>query len=160
VAGTKYVHLAVTDANGASDAITQQVAVSSAPTPTPTPTPSPSPTPTPGPGCDRTATPGTLGAEVDAASAGQVICLASGDYGEWAGTDKAITIRSQDGATPTMSLNLTTGDQGFTLDGLTIDGGRITNGARDLTIRNSAFTSHLTFNGVLDSTSCSTTTRT
>ncbi|MEY2431328.1 MAG: hypothetical protein QOC92_1053 [Acidimicrobiaceae bacterium] len=34
---------------------------------------------------------------------------------------------------------------------MTIDGGRITNGARDITIRNSAFTSHLTINGVINS---------
>jgi hypothetical protein len=50
-----------------------------------------------------------------------------------------------------MGLDFNTGDQGFTLDGMTIPGGRIANGANGLTIRNSAFTSSLTINGVANS---------
>lgn len=83
-----------------------------------------------------------------AASAGQVICLASGNYGTWTGTNKAITITKQSGATVTMALDFNTNDSGFTIDGLTIAGGSIVNGAKNITIRNSAFTSNLIFDNV------------
>jgi hypothetical protein len=101
------------------------------------------------PACTRTATTGTFDSQVSAASPGEVICLASGNYGDFGGTDKAITIRNADGATAKLSsITLTTGASGFTLDGLSIDGGRIADGARNITIRNTAFTNPLTINGV------------
>jgi hypothetical protein len=50
-----------------------------------------------------------------------------------------------------MGLNLTTGDAGFTLDGLRITGGSIMHGARNLTIRNATFTGALTLDGLADS---------
>ena len=121
------------------------------PTPAPTPTPTPTPTPPPSGSCDRNATPSTFGSEVSAASAGQTICLASGSYGTWQGTNKAITIRAAGGAPPSMRYSFTTGDSGFTLDGMTGMGGSITNGARDITIRNSTFTTHATFDGLANS---------
>jgi hypothetical protein len=83
-----------------------------------------------------------------AATAGQTICLASGSYGTWQGTNKAITIRAADGASPSMRYSLSTGDSGFTLDGITGTGGSITNGAHDITIRNSTFTTHATFDAL------------
>jgi hypothetical protein len=83
--------------------------------------------------------------------AGDVICLAAGNYGTFTGTNKAITIREQDGAAATLNdLQFAAGDTGFTLDGLSIDGGRFGAGATNISIRNSAFTSHLTINGVLN----------
>jgi hypothetical protein len=88
---------------------------------------------------------------VSAATAGQTICLASGSYGTWSGAAKAITIRPQDGAVTTMNVSFTTGDSGFTLDGMSGMGGAITNGARDITIRNAAFTSQLVIDGVANS---------
>jgi hypothetical protein len=124
------------------------------PTPTPRPTPSPTPTPTPAPtpsGCDRNATPSSFASAVSAASAGQTICLAAGSYGTWQGTNKRITVRAAAGATPTMRYSFGSGDAAFTLDGLNGMGGSITAGARDITIRNSNFNTHATFDGLANS---------
>src|SRR5262249_47863205 len=101
--------------------------------------------------CDRSATPSTLASQVTAATAGQTICLASGSYGTWSGTNKAITLKAADGATASMRYAFTTGDSGFTLDGLSGMGGTITNGAHDITIKNSTFTSHAVFDGLANS---------
>ena len=90
--------------------------------------------------CTRAATPATLGSQVSAAAAGETICLASGDYGTWSGTNKAITLQADAGASPQMQVNFGNGDAGFTLDGMTGMGGQVTAGARDFTIRNSTFT--------------------
>jgi Bacterial TSP3 repeat len=103
------------------------------------------------PACTRSAGPGTFDGQLSAASAGDVICLSSGNYGDFEGTNKAVTIRNAAGAAAKLSsISFTSGDSGFTLDGLTIDGGRIADGSRNITIRNSAFTSPLTINGVLN----------
>jgi hypothetical protein len=101
---------------------------------------------TPAPGCNLNATPSTFAAQVNTAVAGQTVCLASGNYGTWAGTNKAITIAAANGANPQMEINLGSGDSGFTLDGLTGMGGVI-NGASNITIKNSAFTDTLDFEG-------------
>ena len=90
--------------------------------------------------CDRSATPSSFGSELAAASAGQTICLASGSYGTFAGTSKAVTIRAADGASPQMRIGFGSGDSGFTLEGMTGMGGAIADGARNITVRNSAFT--------------------
>src|SRR3954447_1204541 len=92
-------------------------------------------------GCDATATPAGLAGAVAGASAGETICLASGNYGTWQGTGKAITLKAASGATPNMNVNLGPGDSGFTLDGLSGMGGTVNAGAHDFTIRNSSFTS-------------------
>lgn len=105
-------------------------------------------TPKPAAGCDRNASTATFSSQVSAAEPGQVICLASGHYGTWMGTNKAITITKQSGATVAIAIHFTTGTSGFTLDGLTIAGGRITNGANSITIKNSEFTGHLIIDGV------------
>jgi len=97
--------------------------------------------------CDRSASPSSFASEVSAASAGQTICLASGNYGTWQGTNKAITIRAADGASPTMQINLGSGDTGFVLDGMGGMGGSILSGAHDLTIKNANFTSPLQITG-------------
>ena len=136
-AGTKYVRLTVADAQSRTDTMTRNVVVQSAPPPSA--------------GCDRNATPSTFGSEVSAASAGQTICLASGTYGTWQGTNKAITILAASGASPSMRYSFTSGDAGFTMDGMTGMGGSITNGARDITIRNSTFNTHATFDGLANS---------
>jgi parallel beta-helix repeat protein len=91
--------------------------------------------------CDRSAAPSTFASQVSAAAAGQTICLGSGNYGTWAGASKAITIKAAGGATPSMKVNFNTGDGGFTLDGMSGMGGDIANGAGNITIRNSSFTS-------------------
>ena len=68
--------------------------------------------------CDLNATPSNLASQVSAASSGQTICLADGDYGTWdPQTTKALTIRPQAGASPNLSFDL------YNTQNLTIDGG-------------------------------------
>jgi hypothetical protein len=115
--------------------------------------------------CDRTATTGTFAAQVSAATAGQTVCLASGSYGTWTGTSKSspgVTITAQSGAAVTFSaINLTlSGTQNFTVDG-TKQGGTVSIGggswigstttARNITIKNAAFTVALIIDGPRDS---------
>lgn len=96
--------------------------------------------------CDRTATDGeSLDAEFAAATPGETICLATGDYEIWHGGSKAVTITAQEGAAPEIFLYLVTGDSDFTLDGVTITGGTITNDTHDITIKNSAITGQIIF---------------
>src|SRR5437879_807238 len=71
-----------------------------------------------GPGCDRAAKPSTLSLEVSDAGVGQTICLASGDYGTWPGTDKRVTVRAAPNSTPKMQVSFGPGASGFTLDGI------------------------------------------
>jgi Right handed beta helix region len=106
--------------------------------------------------CDRSATPSTFASTVSAAAAGDTICLASGNYGTWSGTNKAINVVAADGAAPQMQVSFASGDAGFTLDGMTGMGGTIGSGAKNITIRHSTFSSTIdiegaTVNVVLDS---------
>lgn len=105
------------------------------------------PTPPPPPACDLNASPSSFAAQVNAAAAGQTVCLASGNYGTWSGTNKAIVVKAADGAAPQMKINLGSGDGSFVLDGMVGMGGDIGNGAVDVTIRNSAFTDVLDIAG-------------
>jgi hypothetical protein len=91
-----------------------------------------------GAGCDLNATPANFSSQVAAATAGQTICLASGSYGTWTGTNKAITVKAASGATPTMTDNFGSTASGFTLDGISGLGGGI-NGSHNITIQNSTF---------------------
>jgi Concanavalin A-like lectin/glucanases superfamily/Right handed beta helix region len=97
--------------------------------------------------CTRTATPSTFGASVAAAGTGQTICLTSGDYGTWGGTNKAITITAASGSTPTMQVSFGSGAAGFTLDGISGMGGDVSGGAANITIQNSRFSSQLNISG-------------
>lgn len=99
------------------------------------------------PTCDRNATTSTFAAQVSAATAGQTICLASGNYGTWTGTNKAVTIKAVAGVVANMIVGFDSGDSGFTLDGLSGMGGDVRAGARDFTIRNSTFTDTLRLQG-------------
>jgi hypothetical protein len=101
--------------------------------------------------CNRSATPSTFGSEVSAAVAGETVCLASGDYGTFQGTNKAITIRAAVGASATMRYQFGSDDSGFTLDGLSGMGGTISAGASNITVRNSAFNTYAQFNGLANS---------
>lgn len=96
---------------------------------------------------DRTATPATFASVLAASSSGDTILLASGSYGTFAGTNKAVTIKADAGATPTMKLNLAAGDSGFTLEGISGLGGTVRSGHTNITIRNSSFTSSLDYQG-------------
>ena len=97
--------------------------------------------------CDLNATTSNFAAQIAAASPGQVVCLASGDYSGFAGTSKSvpgITITSAPGAVVTFGsgfrLNLSS-VQNFTLDG-TGGGGRMSvGGLVDLETSGDAFQS-------------------
>jgi Concanavalin A-like lectin/glucanases superfamily/Right handed beta helix region len=91
-------------------------------------------------GCDVSTTPAGFGAAVSGATAGQTVCLASGDYGTWAGTNKAITVTAAPGASPQMRVGFGPGDTAFTLAGMTGMGGQVAGGAHDFVIRDSTFT--------------------
>jgi hypothetical protein len=93
----------------------------------------------------------TFASRVSGAAAGDVLCLTSGNYGTWAGTNKVITITAQAGVTPQMQVNFTTGDSGFTIDGLSGMQGDITGGANNITIKNSAFADSIVIDGVSNS---------
>src|SRR6478609_5343108 len=98
--------------------------------------------------CDRNATnASTLNTQVSQATAGQTICLAAGDYGSWAGTNKAVTVKADPGVVANMTVSFDGSDAAFTLDGLSGMGGDVRAGAHDFTIRNSAFTSPLRLQG-------------
>jgi hypothetical protein len=98
--------------------------------------------------CDVNATVFNFAGQIKAATSGEVVCLDAGDYGTWTGTDKPLTITSRERTAVTMEINFTTGSGNFTIDSLTIRGGRITNGAKNLIIRNSTFTGSLVFDAV------------
>src|SRR4029450_13711022 len=83
-----------------------------------------------------------------------------GSYGTFSGTNKPITIRPQDGTTPTTGIASGPGEQGFTIAGARTSftqtwGLRITSaggpaigaGAKNITIKNSEFTTGLTIDG-------------
>jgi hypothetical protein len=90
---------------------------------------------------DLNATPSNLSSVYASAQGGDVIHLAAGSYGSFAGGSKSsvVTLTPQSGATATMSPNLGSGVNNLKLDGLTIDG-LYTNGARNTAIVNSRFT--------------------
>ena len=94
--------------------------------------------------CDLNATASNFAAQIAAASPGQVVCLASGDYSGFTGTSKAapgITITSAPGAAVTfnsgMTLNMST-SQNFTLDGTAGGGTMSVGGTLDLETRSDA----------------------
>jgi hypothetical protein len=101
--------------------------------------------------CDLHATPSTLGAQIGKAQAGQTVCLASGSYGAWGGTAKAIAVAAAPQASPTMTIHFGGGAHGFTLSGVRGMGGTITAGARDITIQDSAFSTAVAINGLANS---------
>jgi hypothetical protein len=149
-AGTKNVRLTVRDNAGVSHATMKTITVAQAGS-----TPPPPPPPPPSGSCNLNATPANFASQVSAAQAGQTICLASGSYGSFAGTGKAITIRMADGASGSMSLNLSgSGDGNFTIDGnhtfgttngLTLTGADVTGAVHDVTVKNVRQTGHVVF---------------
>ena len=90
---------------------------------------------------DLNATPSTLSSVYASAQGGDVIHLAAGSYGNFAGGAKSsvVTLVAQAGATATISPNLGAGVSNLRFDGLTIDG-VYTNGARNVAFVNSRFT--------------------
>ncbi len=95
------------------------------------------------------ASPCTLSTGVSGAAAGDTVLLASGSYGNFAGASKTgmVTVGEQDGASASLSVAYSSA-KFITLDGLTIGGGSIVGSSRDVTIKNSTFTSSLTIDGL------------
>lgn len=89
--------------------------------------------------CDLSATPSTFSSQVSAASSGQTICLASGNYGTWNGTNKAITVTAAPGASPQMTVDFGSGASGFTLEEMSGMGGCVSSGASNITIQSNTF---------------------
>jgi len=120
------------------------------------PPPPPPPPPTDGgaPPAARTrnATTSTFASEFSASQAGDVICLATGNYGTWRGGSKSgvVTVRAQTGATATMGVEFN-GANNIRLEGLTIAGARLVNTTKNITITKSKFTGHATIDGVTNS---------
>jgi hypothetical protein len=119
------------------------------------------------PVCDVNATTSNFKSQLSSITAGKVLCLASGSYGQWNGQDnggnpfnKAITITAAPGASVTMGILWGPGTMNFTIDGslmggtFSTDGGSIhgtypgngggyfyqSDSPRNLTLRNMAFT--------------------
>jgi hypothetical protein len=116
--------------------------------------------------CDRNATTASFDRQLAAATPGQTLCLASGNYGSFGdarGITKrppGVTIREQEGATATLFLQFrsTPTPQWLILDGLTIAGGDVSAPANHITIRNAAFTATTVFftgAGPEDNNACS-----
>jgi Right handed beta helix region/PKD domain len=97
--------------------------------------------------CDLNATPSSFASQVSAATAGQTVCLATGNYGTWTGTNKSVTVTAAAGASPQMQVSFGSNANGFTLDGMTGMGGTVTAGATNVTIKNSTFTSTIDIEG-------------
>jgi hypothetical protein len=155
--GRKRIRLIVRNRRGGRAQITKRVmvrrkAIAGLPRPSspggslplsPLPPPLPLPGPRPDPAtCTVNATTATFASVFSAAGPGAVICLASGSYGRFSGARKSgrVTIRPQDGAAASMSVQFSRTPANLTLDGLTITGMEISGPVHDLTIRNSAFT--------------------
>ncbi|HEX3803723.1 MAG TPA: hypothetical protein VHV75_12870 [Solirubrobacteraceae bacterium] len=104
--------------------------------------------------CNLDATPSNFKQRVAAASPGQTVCLAGGNYGNWSGTSKAspgITITTRPGAAVRLGFQFSLANtQNFTVDG-SANGGSIstpnegmqlsgnTNTPRNITIQNVSF---------------------
>jgi hypothetical protein len=101
------------------------------------------------PRCDVNATPASLDDVLDAAPAGQSICLAAGDYGSFGGASKdgPVTVRAVPGVVARMRLGFSNASN-LVLDGLTISGATLSGSTRDVTIRNSAFSGPVTIRGL------------
>ena len=92
--------------------------------------------------CDRDATNGAeLAQQFEAATAGQAICLAAGDYGAFSAGRKpgVVTVRARDGAHVTMSLDLNS-TVNVHVEGMTVTSAEIAGAARNVTIARSRFT--------------------
>jgi hypothetical protein len=122
--------------------------VSSPAPPAPAPAPAPGPLAPPTIVCSRNATPSTFAAQVSAATPGQAVCLATGNYGTWSGTSKAIIVAAAPGASPTMQVNFGSGATGFTMVEIGGMSGQINAGASNITIEFSAFTDSLVITGL------------
>lgn len=111
--------------------------------------------------CDLNATTANFASQLAAATPGQTLCLANGNYGSFSGVTKSspgVTIAGASGATPTMSISFRQTNPvsaWLIFDGITISGGTISGPAHDLTFKNSTFTDKLTIYPSANNNACS-----
>jgi hypothetical protein len=108
-----------------------------------------------GQGCNLTATTATFAAQLSAATPGQTLCLATGNYGTFTGASKAspgVTIKPSAGASPTMIIQFATPSPAITgliFDGtggtFTISTGYISGPTHDVTFRGGIIIRELDF---------------
>lgn len=92
--------------------------------------------------CDRTArSEASLSSEFRAARPGQTVCLGSGGYGVFRGGSKRgiVNVRAQPGASPSLSLELN-GAKNIRIEDVTVTGGMLSGGTRNVTVAHSRFT--------------------
>ena len=91
--------------------------------------------------CDLNATTANLAAQFAAATAGQVICLANGNYGTFKGGQKSgmVSLRSLNAREASIEPDFSAASN-VRLDNLTIKGGSIAGSSKNVTISNSTFT--------------------
>jgi hypothetical protein len=91
------------------------------------------------------ANPSTFGAVFAAAQGGDVVELASGDYGNFSGGVKAatVTVRPAAGASASMSVNFTNANN-IRVEGVTMRGAGVSGSSKNITIASSNFTSSAT----------------
>jgi hypothetical protein len=102
--------------------------------------------------CDLNATTANFASQLAAAQPGQTLCLASGSYGAFAGVTKAspgVTLMAASGAKATMRIAFTQSSPvpaWLIFDSIWFTGGvgDISDGAHDITFRNSTFADKLT----------------
>ena len=100
--------------------------------------------------CDLSATPSTFPSAVSQAGSGQTICLASGNYGTWSGTSKAVTITAAPGASPQMAMSFGSGASGFTVEDMANLSGEISSGASNITLQDNTMSNSDCATGCLD----------
>ena len=102
--------------------------------------------------CDRTATTGNVNQQLSAAGAGQTVCLSAGSYPTINGVAKSglVYVRPVPGAAATIALDFEPASN-LVFDGFTISSVRITGATKNITIRNSTFTSYVVIDGVANS---------
>jgi parallel beta helix pectate lyase-like protein len=91
------------------------------------------------------ANPSTFGAAFSAAQGGDVVELASGDYGKFTGANKpgTVTVRAAAGAAPTMSVAFSNASN-IRVEGVTMQGADVGGSSKNITIAGSNFTSSAT----------------
>ena len=110
--------------------------------------------------CDLNATTANFSSQLAAATPGQTVCLATGNYGSFSGVTKSspgVTIAAANGATPTMFIAIHQSSPvaaWLILDGITFTGGDLSGPAHDITFRNSTFTDKLNIYAGANSNAC------
>jgi hypothetical protein len=148
--GAVWVRLTVRRSGAGTRRLSRRIRVIARPQPTGVPAPQGGPSgqnPNPaGPGlppivCTTSASPATFATEFAALRPGQTLCLASGSYGTWSGGAKPgpVKVAGTPGASASMALDFASASN-VTVQNMTITGGQIRGGSRDVAVLGSNFT--------------------